>query len=154
MLHFPAHYGEQIQLSFQIAAGVGLDALEDALYCLYHAVAVGAKTIKGTGFDQAFHRAAVQLTAVHPLAEIIKACVGLFLTLGDCVFDEVAAYVFTAFSPKRICPLSSAVKPPLEMFTSGGRTLMPRRAHSPEYSMTLSVLSSTLVSSAAMNWLG
>ena len=61
---------------------------------------VGAEAVKGTGFDQAFHRAAVQLTAVHPLAEIIKACVGLFLTLGDCVFDEVAAYVFHGVQPK------------------------------------------------------
>ena len=37
---------------------------------------------------------------------------------------------------------------------SGGSTLMPRRWHSVEYSMTLEVLSSTLVSSAAMNSLG
>ena len=59
LLHFPAHYGEQIQLSFQIAAGVGLDTLEDALYRLHHAVTVGAEAVKGTGFDQAFHRAAV-----------------------------------------------------------------------------------------------
>ena len=100
MLHFPAHHREQIQLPLQIAAGVGLNALENALYRLHHAVAVGAKTVKGTGFDQAFHRAAVQLAAVHPLAEIIKACVGLFLTLGDCVFDEVAAYVFHGVQPK------------------------------------------------------
>ena len=55
LLHFPAHHGEQIQLSFQIAARVGLDALEDALYRLHHTVAVGTKAVKGTGFDQAFH---------------------------------------------------------------------------------------------------
>ena len=55
LLHFPAHDGEQIQLPFQIAAGVGLDALEDALYRLHHTVAVGTKAVKGTGFDQAFH---------------------------------------------------------------------------------------------------
>ena len=55
LLHFPAHHGEQIQLPFQIAAGVGLDALEDALYRLHHTVAVGTKAVKGTGFDQAFH---------------------------------------------------------------------------------------------------
>ena len=94
MLLFPAHHGEQIQLPFQIAAGVGLDAFEDALYRFHHTVSVGAKAVKGTCFDQAFHRAAVQLAAVHPLAEIIKAGVGLFPALGDCVLDEVAAYVF------------------------------------------------------------
>ena len=55
LLHFPAHYGEQIQLPLQIAARVGLDALEDALYRLHHTVAVGTKAVKGTGFDQAFH---------------------------------------------------------------------------------------------------
>ena len=75
-LHFPAHHGEQIQLPLQIAAGVGLDAFKDALYRLHHTVAVGAKAVKGTGFDQAFHRAAVQLAAVQSLAEIVKAGVG------------------------------------------------------------------------------
>ena len=37
---------------------------------------------------------------MHPLAEIVKAGIGLFLTLGDCVFDEVAAYVFHGVQPK------------------------------------------------------
>ena len=67
--------------------------------------------------------------------------------------DSIPTF-FTAFKPKRICPLASAVKPPPETLTSGGSTLMPSRAHSPEYSMTLSVLSSTLVSKAAINSLG
>jgi len=63
-------------------------------------MAVRAKAVKGTGFDQAFHRAAVQLTAVHPLAEIVKTGVGLFPALSDCVLDEVTAYVFHGVQAK------------------------------------------------------
>ena len=37
---------------------------------------------------------------MHPLAEIVKAGIGLSLTLGDCVLDKVAAYVFHSVQPK------------------------------------------------------
>ena len=54
-----------------------------------------------------------------------------------------------ATSPKRMPP-SSTVKPSLERFTSGGSSSMPQSRHSAMYSATLSELSSTDVSSAAM----
>ena len=61
--------------------------------------------------------------------------------------------LFTAFRPKRMLS-PSAVKPPRDTLMSGCCTVMPRRWHSVVYSMTLVVLSSTLVSRAAINSCG
>ena len=55
----PAHHREQVQLTVQIPAGVGLDALQDAFHGFYMAVAVVAHAVERTGFDETFHRPAV-----------------------------------------------------------------------------------------------
>ena len=54
-----------------------------------------------------------------------------------------------ATSPNRM-PSGSTVNRSLERFTSGGSSAMPQSRHSPMYPATLSLLSSTLVSRAAM----
>lgn len=151
---FPAHQREQVELPVQIPPGVALHALDDAIHGLHEAVAVLAHAVERARLDEAFHGPAVHFVAVQPLAEIIQAGIGLFPTLFHDAFHKIAAHALDRVQAEPDLPLASAVKPPFEMLISGGSTRMPRRAHSPEYSMTLSVLSSTLVSKAAMNSLG
>ena len=54
-----------------------------------------------------------------------------------------------ATRPNRM-PFSSTVNRSVERFTSGGSSAMRQSRHSPIYPATLSLLSSTLVSSAAI----
>ena len=66
-----AHHREEVDLTIQILPAVTLDALEHPLSCFDQTAAVGAEIIKGTGLDEAFHSAAVQLGTMHPFAEIV-----------------------------------------------------------------------------------
>ena len=92
-LRFSAHHREQVQLSLKIAAGVALHALDDAGHGFHKAVAVDAHTVEGTRLDKTFHSPAVQLSAVHPLTEIIEARIRLLFSLFHDSLDEVAAHI-------------------------------------------------------------
>lgn len=56
-------------------------------------MAVDAHTVEGTRLDKTFHSPAVQLSAVHPLTEIIEARIRLLFSLFHDSLDEVAAHI-------------------------------------------------------------
>ena len=64
------------------------------------AVAVVAQMIECAGLDEALHCPAVQFIAMHPLAEIVQAGVGLILPLSDHILNKVAAHVLDRVQSK------------------------------------------------------
>ena len=95
-----AHHREEVDLTIQILPAVTLDALEHTLSCFDQTAAVGAKIIKGTGLDEAFHSAAVQLGTMHPFAEIVQAGIRLFLPLLYGALDQPGADIFYGVQAK------------------------------------------------------
>ena len=77
---------------------------EDALHRLHHGCGGWSpEAVEGAGLDQALHRPAVQLAAMHPLAEIVQAGVGLIPAAPCTAFSiRLRPTFFTAFRPKRI----------------------------------------------------
>ena len=67
--------------------------------------------------------------------------------------DQVAAHAFDGVETEADAVAIDG-EAAAETLMSGGRTLMPKRWHSEVYSITFDVLSSTLVSRAAMNSVG
>ena len=57
------------------------------------ALAVQVQGVEGTRLDKTFHSPAVQLSAVHPLTEIIEVRIRLFFSLFHDSLDEVAAHI-------------------------------------------------------------
>ena len=110
--------------------------------------------IECAGLDEALHCPAVQFIAMHPLAEIVQAGVRLILPPLHHILDQVAAHIFDRIQAKADLTASIRREAAVGNIHIRRQHLDAKRAHSPEYSMTLSVLSSTLVSKAAMNSLG
>ena len=95
-----AHHREEVDLTIQILPVVTLDALEHTLSCFDQTAAIGAEIIKGTGLDEAFHSAAVQLGTMHPFAEIVQAGIRLFLPLLYGALDQPGADIFYGVQAK------------------------------------------------------
>ena len=100
-----AHNREQVQLAVQIALIVTFHALDNAVYGFHQTVAVDAHAVERTSFDEALHRPAVQLIAIHPLAEIVQAGIGFSLPFLHDLLNEVSADIFHGIQTKANLPV-------------------------------------------------
>ena len=128
---------KQADLSLYVAAFVVLQLIEQRADRHQHFAAVVAETVKRTAADKTFHGAAVQVSALHALAEIVEGRErAVHRALGQNALYQAASEVADGEQTETNAVFKNR-KALLALFTCGGSTAIFSLLHSSIYAGNL-----------------